>query len=419
MRRMRPVDLMIEQLWQPALVEDAVRVEVDAPRRPGWVDAESYWMFPTADRARLLLPRGPRQVTAAAATNYKGMRRPTKNLGRTAMGALARAGLPVSPSRLTVRVREDRADAAAGLPLRVLADALGLDQVYAATGVRVGANRKATLHLVDRHGSPVGYAKVGWSDTTDHFVRTEGAALRAVGGRPGPMRAPALLAEVDYHGHPVIVTEPLPLAVRGSRNPRLAPPTSEELYSLCPVRRVGSVSGTGHVRALTDRLGALSASPVAGHVAGSGTPLLERLADRASAVPVTERWHGDMAPWNRARDDSGQLWVWDWESTEPDAVAGLDALHWAFSTRRPASGLNQTVELDGCLADALPHLVAAGVRPEHRGDVAAVYALTVLERAADLAHRSGGWERLWIGPDDLARLLAQATALLGVADVRT
>ncbi len=408
---MHPLELLVEQLWRPAMSDD-VRVEVGGRTEPGWREEEGYWMFPTAERASLLLPRGPRAVTAASATNYKGMRRPGKNLGRTAMGLLARTGAPVSPARLSVRVREDRPEAAAGLPLAVLARALGVDRLYAATGVRAGANRKATLHLLDPDGRPVGYAKVGWSESTDTFVRTEGEALRAVGGRPGPMRAPALLAEVDYHGHPVIVTEPLPLAVSGARNPRLAPPTSQELFSLCPVHRHGPVGGTAHFAALTARLTSLAASPVSGAVAASTAPLVDALSSRASEVPVTERWHGDMAPWNRARDSSGQLWVWDWESSEPDAVAGLDALHWAFSVRRPASGRNTSVELGGCLDDARPHLTAAGTRPEHHGDVAAVYALTVVERAADLADRAGGWDRLWIGPGDLGVLLDQATALL-------
>jgi hypothetical protein len=417
MPRMRPLELLLEQLWSPAIVDDAVRVTLDGPE-PGWTEHESYWMFPDADRARLVLPRGPRRVTAAAATNYRGMRRPTKNLGRTVMGALATAGLPLSPARLSVLVRDDRPELAEGLPLHVLARALGREdgeRLHAATGVRSGANRKATLHLLSERGVPVGYAKFGWNDATDQFVRTEGAALREVGGREGPMRAPALLAQADYHGHPVIVTEPLPLGVRGARSRHAPPPTPQELFFLCPVHRHARVADTGHFTALAGRLDGLSGDPVAGAVARSTAPLVELLRTRRGEVPVTTRWHGDMAPWNRARDTDGQLWVWDWESAEPDAVAGLDALHWAFSVRRPASGRNETVDLAGCLHDSAGHLRAAGVRPEAWGDVAAVYALTVVERAADLARRSGGWERLWIGPEHLALLVAQATALTPAA----
>jgi hypothetical protein len=410
MRGMDPLALMVEQLWGPAVVDDAVRIAVGPPG-PGWVEQESYWMFPTADRAKLLLPRGPRAVTAAAATNYRGMRRPTKNLGRSAMGVLARSGVPLSPARLSVSVRSGRADVAAGLPLATLAEALGVDVVHAASGVRGGANRKATLHLLGATGEPLGYAKFGWNAITDHFVRTEGSALRAVGGRVGPMRAPALLAEVDYHGHPVIVTEPLPLDVRGARSRSLAPPSPQELFSLCPVVRQGRVRDTEHFGALVDRIELLDGDAVAGGVVEPARSLLTTLRSQDGPVPVTARWHGDLAPWNRARDRSGQLWVWDWETAEPDAVAGLDALHWAFSVRRPASGRNSAVDLAGCLRDAASHLRAAGVHPDRWGDVAAVYALTVAERAAGLALRAGGWDRLWIGPEHLGQLLDQAAAL--------
>ena len=413
MRGMNPLALMVEQLWGPAMVEDAVRVEIGGHRSDGWLEQESYWMFPSAEKARLLLPRGSRSVTAAAATNYRGMRRPTKNLGRTALGLLARSGAPLSPARLSVSVRADRPDVAAGLPLRALADALGVEAVHAATGVRAGANRKATLHLLDHAGAPLGYAKFGWSETTDQFVRTEGAALRRVGGQPAPMRAPALLADFDYHGHPVIVTEPLPLAVRGARSRQAAPPSSQELFSLCRLTRRARVRDTEHFQSLVARLEEMRSDPVAGAVVAATRPVVDNLRSEDGEVPVTSMWHGDLAPWNRARDETGQLWVWDWESAEPDAVAGLDALHWAFSARRPASGRNSTVELAGCLADTAPHLRAAGVRPERWGDVAALYALTVVERAADLARRAGGWDKLWIQPGQLDVLIGQARSLTG------
>lgn len=370
-------------------------------------------MFPDARRARLLLPRGPRAVTRAAAVHYRGLRRPTKNLSRSALGLSARAGLPLAADRLGIWARDANAALEARLPLAVLAEALGAGPLFATAGVRSGANRKATLHLLDATGTPVGYAKVGWSPVTDAFVRTEGATLREVGGETGARtQAPALLAVVDHHGHPVIVTEPLPLDVRGARSASVAPPTSQEVFALTPVHRRGPLAGTGHLRALAERLDALPQGAVTRDVRGPALDLLERVRRHTADLPVTTRWHGDFAPWNRARDGTGRLWVWDWESSEPDAVAGLDPLHWAFSERRPASGRNEVVDLPGCLQDARHHLRAAGVRRTSDGAVAAVYALTVLERALDLAVRSEGWDRLWIRPDHLGRLAEQARGLL-------
>jgi hypothetical protein len=414
MPRVPALDLLLEQLWAPAVASGHVRVAVGPPTahaEQGWREREAYWMFPTAGRARLLLPRGPRRVAAAAATNYRGLRRPTKNVGRSFLGAASRIGLPTATAALTVQVRESHPDAEAALPLPTLARALGVERLYASTGVRAGANRKATLHLLSDTGSPVGYAKFGWNEATDLFVRTEAAALREVGGRPGAARAPRLLAEVDYHGHPVIVTEPLPLDVRGARSASVAAPTPEEFFELCPVVRRGPAAGTEHFSQLAARLAGLADQPVAGDIARDALSIVGRLADRRDVVPVTARWHGDLTPWNRARDGEGQLWLWDWESSEPDAVAGLDAVHWAFSTRRPASGAASEVDLTGSLAEAAPALRAAGVAAERHADVGAIYALTVVERAADLARRSGGWDDVWIKPHQLRELLGQTHLL--------
>ena len=228
MRPMRPVDLLVEQLWAPALRDPDVRLEITRPgsgTAPGWSPAESYWMFPTADRARLLLPRGPRPATTGAATTYRGLRRPGMNLGRSILGATAQSGLPLAPSVLSLVVADRAPDAHASLPVDTLARALGRDRLYAATGVRDGANRKATLHLFAATGEPVGFAKFGWNASTDAVVRAEAEALRAVGGISGAARAPALRSEVNYHGHAVIVTEPLPLDVRGARSDHAAAPS--------------------------------------------------------------------------------------------------------------------------------------------------------------------------------------------------
>src|SRR4051794_8118560 len=324
MRRMRPVDLLVEQLWAPALLRPDVRLEITGPRGQapaGWAPAESYWLFPTADRARLLLPYGQRGATKGAANSYRGLRRPALNAGRTLLGAAAVSGLPLSPSVLSLLVADDSPEARAALPVAALAQALGRERLYAATGVRDGANRKATLHLFSETGRPVGFAKFGWSAATDEVVRAEAEALAAVGPVRGSARAPGLLTELDYHGHAVIVTEPLPVDVRGARDENVAAPTAQELYALCPVVRHAAIADTMHFVALRKRLSALADDPVAGPVAHACDPLIEALQERRAQVPVCERWHGDFAPWNRARDRSGQLWVWDWESSEPDAVA--------------------------------------------------------------------------------------------------
>lgn len=402
------LDLLVEQLWAPGLTEGA-RVEVDPAPDPDWHEAERYWLLPGADAPRLLLPVAPPGVLRAGVTHYRGLRRLPANLARTALGVTAGTGAPLSRQQLVVRVRSPRD--AASLPLAGIARSLGLPHLWATFGVRTGANRKATLQLLDEHGRPVGYAKLGWSTTADASVRNEAHVLRTVGGRPGLVRAPGVVADLVQGGRPVVVVEPLPDDVRGLRGAQQAP-TSAELHALCPVERQARPGATAHLRALGRRLEAAGCVAGAGRVPQQARVLLARLDAEQRCVPVQARWHGDLTPWNCARDSGGQLWVWDWESSEVDVVAGLDALHWEFSVAREA-GPVERISLARCLERARHHLTAAGHGRTTHGVVAATYALSVAERALTLAAREGGWERVWISPAQLGGLLDEASPLLG------
>src|SRR5690606_25127061 len=120
---------------------------------------------------------------------------------------------------------------------------LGHEHLFATFGVRTGANRKTTMQLLDNRARAVGYAKLGWNSTADEYVTTESHALRQVGGRPGLMRAPRLLAAFRQGGRPVLVVEPLPADVRGVRGDQSGP-TSAELYALGPVERMARPGST-------------------------------------------------------------------------------------------------------------------------------------------------------------------------------
>jgi hypothetical protein len=127
---------------------------------------------------------------------------------------------------------------------------------------------------------------------------------------------------------------------------------------------------------------------------------------------VTAWWHGDLAPWNAARDRRGQLWVWDWENAERDAVAGLDALHWTFSAQRLRADDLDRLSLGSALAEAEPYLIALGLGPSEQTVVAAHYAVTTVERACTLAWHAGSWVESLISEDGLRHLLVQARAML-------
>lgn len=404
------VDHMIEQLWQPALARSKdLRIVLDPAPDPGWHSVEAYWLLPRADTARLLVPVAPRAVARRSLMNFRGLRTRGTALARTALGTAAAVGLPLSRSRLEVQVRADAPSGTVGLlPLSQLRSRLGAP-VFASTGVRTSDNRKAMLHLVDGSGEPVGYAKLGWNEPSDLLVATEADVLAELGGRPGPMRAPALLARFDHHGHPVTVTAPLPSDVRGLTDGPM--PRPQELFGLTPVIRHAPIAATAQLSAVVERLRRVAPAP---HVAGLAELALGVAATVTAypaRLPVTSWWHGDLAPWNAARDGSGQLWVWDWENAERDAVAGLDALHWTFSTQRLQACDLSRLSLGAALADAEPHLVALGLAAADRAMVAAHYAVTTVERACTLAHHAGSWAESLIAEDGLRHLLDEALVM--------
>lgn len=404
---MKPLDYVTEQLWAPVLASSDTRLVVDTPADDTWRDLERYWLIPREASARLLVPAGSREMVGRYLGNYRHLRKSYKSASRLLLSRAVQAGLPVSRTSVALQTR---VAGPVGSPGQVLSDALG-QPVYAALGVRTSDNRKATLQLVDGEGHPVGFAKFGWSPTTDALVANETAALKRVGGRPGPTRAPAVLAEVDYHGHPVVVTEAMPVDVRGGPS-GAAEPTPAEMYALMPVSRRGAVGTTGEFEVSTGRLRSAESAPATAEVAAAGLRLAGLLGQVEDPVPVTELCHGDMAPWNRAREASGQLWLWDWEYAEEDAVAGIDPLNWMFSRHRIATGHTEEVRLSDWVDRAGGYLTAAGVSHHDRPLVAAAYAVHVVGRACSIASHSGSWAEAVLGPAGLHDLLGQATALL-------
>jgi hypothetical protein len=405
-------ELLSRQLWAAAVDAGEARVVVTPIVRrarsetPEWLDEECYWALPTTSALRLLVPAASRRVTAAALSHYRQLRPPRERRARLALSLAAGAGLPAGAHRVRLQVRAGAAvSARAHLPLTVITEALAVPRLYASSGVRPGPNGKPTLHLLDPDGRARGYAKLGWNPHTDDLVATEGAVLKELAGGGGLMRVPRLLAEGSLVTHRWIVTEPLPSGAKGLRGRGMAP-SPAELSALCPVVRRSRPTHTDQWAGVTDRLAKLADS-VPEEMSGPLARVTAMVSDSTVTLPVAERWHGDLTPWNCARDVDGQLWCWDWESSETDAVAGLDALHWAMSVRRERAGGPEGVLLADCLGDALPYLRAVGLSSDAGRLVAAVYVVTVAERAVGLAARAG-WKHAWISPRQLAELLMQA-----------
>jgi hypothetical protein len=400
---------LVEQLWGPALEHPGARVELSSSSQdPAWVTVESYFVLPQLARATLLIPDTPRAATVGALLNFRGLRRTATNVQRTILGNAARTGAFPFPH---LRLQRRRDGPAPTFPLAAVADALGKAEVWASIGINMSANRKTTLQLVDADGSPLGFAKFAWEPVSDAAVRTEAQALEAVGGKHGPARAPALLATGTYYDHPFIVSEALPPDSVGVRS-RVAPPSAAELYSILPLSRKARVAETAQYAALRTRLAALPLRPENTQVLEATEGLLDALHQRDAVVPVQSRWHGDLAAWNTARSADGTLWLWDWESSEVDAVAGLDPLHWFMSAGMEAGRRWNGASLVSALRSSGHLMTAAGTARSSRAEVTAVYAATIAERACTLAAGAGGWGADWVMPTDLLDLVQTARGML-------
>ena len=404
-----PLRLLVEQLWSAPVAAGCCRLAVNRAAPAGWRVAERYLVLPTLAGASMLLPAGPRPALVGSLMNYRGLRRRRQQIQRRVLGAVTRARLPLPVPTLSLLVPHDlQATDRPALPMETVRDHLG-EAVFASIGVRSGANRKATLQLVDGSGAPRGFAKVAWDDASRTSILREQAALEATEGDAGA-RAPHVIASGKLNGWPFLISEPLPLDARGIRA-GVAAPTAQELFALTPLGRHAPIVATAQLEDLRSRLAALGAAAPR-DVVGPCLDLLQRLADHPAPVPTVRRGHGDLTPWNCARDGAGRLWCWDWESSEEDVVAGLDPLHWHVSEAVESGRRLSGRVLERALDRARPLLVAAGTPRDSWGAVAAVYALTMAERACSLGAGAGGWEEGWVVPADLVDLLTTARRLV-------
>ncbi|QCX26655.1 hypothetical protein [Nocardioides jishulii] len=405
------LEAVVEQLWAPALATGEVVVARHHDPGNGWRTLEGYRAIPSLSRARLLVPDGPRALGARAVGNYRALLPAAAHARRTALTAGAWAGLPLVSQRVLLQARADLGRTPL-TPMTLLRDRLGEPDLTATWRVNLNTNRKATLQLLDRRGAPRGLAKFAWEPLSAEGVRREAAALRDLAGQLRVTRVPALRTEEDYYGQPAVVAAPLPPDVRGA-GVRRRPPSPVEVHDLFPVVGRSTAATTGTCRALAGRLDSLaSAHPGDASVATARALLREALAS-PSHLPVAARWHGDFVPWNCARDDDGTLWVWDWETSEREAPAGLDSLHWAVGARQEQHGERwEAATVMRALDDATPMLRALGIAPSDRSTVLAVYAAALAERVLAHALGEGGWQEEWMLREQLDAILAAAGRLL-------
>lgn len=277
-----------------------------------------WLILPRADRARLLVPARLRGAWTMLDRQDHGARRPklvyaastAHRLGLLAATPLDRLELYDVGSGI-----EDELQKLLGKKIQV--------------GVRLGrmrAHRSLVVQAFTPDGATAAFAKLGTTPDSSVALAREAANLRRVQElAPYGVRAPVVIHEGDWQGHPLLLLSPL--AVLGRRRRRLADGAPvEAMNSLARAAGVPPASTSSEI--FMDRL----AQDLAG--------ILERLPHatllnawhklRSSGQIASMRyscWHGDWAPWNMASDGEEVL-LWDWEHFEEGVPAGFDALHY-------------------------------------------------------------------------------------------
>ncbi len=291
--------------------------ETPASGLPGR-DERRLVALPDARSPRLVVPRRPRAVTAAAIRNYKASATGRARLVVNAASLAARCGVAdLLPGRLVVPTGR-------GTDIEsYLSQVLGYDVLVALYMGPRRAVEKPVLQVLTTRGETTAFAKLGTNELTRALIRTEVATLARVGSAErAALDVPRVLHAGAWHQHELIVQEavvggdPAPpgasLVADAIREVAATGDVTRHDWSASPFRvalgdRVGALAGSAHRPPLDDALAALD------ELAGRHT--LELGAS-----------HGDWAPWNMTQR-SGRVVAWDWEHWRPDVPVGFDAVH--------------------------------------------------------------------------------------------
>lgn len=414
------LDRLVHQLWGTGLAAGLLRVDIGGDvwgAQPGWEVRHRLRVLPSTSSPHLLVGVGRMPGTVRALTAYRGLRSRRRRVARVALAL--QAATPTLSARMTINVAVPSSPTAGEAlhhePLTQLANLLDEPALIPLCGVRRGPNAKPTLQLFTTDGRAVGYAKLAWSPLTEGMVLRETAAVRGLadGSESSAARIPRVLGAGRLGNRPYLLTEPLPREITQLRGPHAF--SMGALAGLFPVVRRDMALRTGQVARLLGRLhrlAALDQSRPTSEVVTAARSLGEAVRTSDTHIPVASRWHGDVVPWNAGRDRAGTTWLWDWEYSEPDAPAGMDALHWHLNAGGPMPATGAGRQLREGVERARPVLQALGAGPRQRAVVTALYVLTIAERNATLAAAQGGWHYHDLPADAVLDLLASARSLL-------
>lgn len=397
---------VVEQVWGPGIARGHARALTTGPVPTGWEVREEYWAIPSARTAQLLVPRD-RRIAARALSDYARLRPRTKRLARQGLAVAARVGAPLGRDTLRIIAPE-------GTPPTAVADIaaqVGDPRARAAFGVRTAANAKPTLELRDRAGEAIGFVKLAWNEITRAAIGREATGLRTMGVRSRPeILAPGLIAEgavedsADGSGRPFVMVAPLP---RGIRHVPAEFASLRRTEALGPgtVHRLGRIAETAQYRSCVADLDcARGTAPRT--LVDQARALASRVAACPDTAPIANFWHGDFTWWNMGRDPRGHLWLFDWETAQPDAPAGLDTLHWFAHAKDAENPASVVARAEASTAHVAPILRSLGHSPTSASALAAWYAVTLVAGEITLAETLQSWERIKHPVSTLEHLLA-------------
>ncbi len=372
--------------------------------RPSLTSAgHTFGLLPGPDRPTLLLPIGPRRVTAQAVRGYKSSTTRTDRLRGQALGWAARTGVgylfpwtvtvsgPPGTSNLVSHIEEHL-----GVVLHV-AIALGPPR----------ANRKPVLQLMTGNGNPVAFVKVGINPLTSDRVLTEARALGQLKDLTTPgLSVPEIMDIPAWQNTNFLATEPLDTWTTGRGDPDVR---GRALRGLAAATAPLSTQlrDTQWWQGLRRRLQALAAAPEASRL-GTAREVIElRIGNMHIPQGST---HGDWSPWNIAVHGS-HVSAWDWERFMPHAPIGYDSLHYAVQEEIRLRGKAPREALVNVLERASLIVVENGADPELGNALFALYLLSQGEQHLTDRQLDAGSER---GPisEWLIPVLERATARL-------
>lgn len=403
------LDFTIEQVWGSAIARGDADVVMSGAVPTGWEVRERYWLVPAAATAQLIVPRHPR-IASRALADFAGLRTPRVRVIRRSLALAARGGFPLGRDTLSIVTP-------VGAPPTVVAElgaALGAEKAFATLGLRAAANAKPTLDLRNDRGEALGFAKLAWNATTRRAVSNESSALTTLAPRSsGVIVHPRLMLVGQIAGREVVVTEPLPRSIRAVSATAHSLSVGESLGP-AEVRRRGTLSSSSQVRSIIDVLSA-AAERVPAPVAGHAYDLARMIAAASTVLPIADFWHGDFVWWNTGRAPDGSLWLFDWETAEADAPAGLDTIHWFAHVKDHLNPHSVVPRIADAVERSEPALRSLGHSRSSANVVAAWYAVVLVAGEIRLADELGSWERVKHPPEVLREVLEWARAAMEAA----